>query len=289
VHYVLALVACGRPDAARTPATARAKALRVLTLNVQVDGRDQLEQIAEVIRRSEADVVFLQECRADKCGAVLGRMLDRIHVQQAEGTATLSRWPLDATGHVTPPGGPRVRVLDLHFSHAPYQPYQLLGIPYGDAPFIKTEQEAIAAARAARGSEVDQAVAALAGEPIAITAGDFNEPSHLDWTTAAAAARKQPLAVAWPSTKAFTDAGFIDVYRAIHPDPITHPGLTWTPTTRPDDPKDHHDRIDFVFVRGLRPTSVQIVGEDAANADIVVAPYPTDHRGVVATFALPGS
>jgi exodeoxyribonuclease-3 len=68
---------------------------------------------------------------------------------------------------------------------------------------------------------------------------------------------------------------------------VAHPGLTWTPTTRRDDPKDHHDRIDFLLVRGLRPVAVQIVGEDRTNADLVVAPYPTDHRGVVATFAVP--
>ena len=276
---LLALLACGKHDERKT--------LRVLTLNVQLDGRDQLDAIANVIRRSDADVVFLQECSADKCGAVLGRKLGLSHVQQGGDTATLSRWPLDATGHITPPGGPHIRVLDLHLFHAPYQPYQLLKIPYGDAPFVATAQEAIAAARAARGGEAVAAVAALAGESIAITGGDFNEPSHQDWTAAVAAAGKQPLAVEWPSTKTFTDAGFVDAYRAVYPDPLSRPGFTWTPTTRPDDPKDHHDRIDFLFARGLRPTSVQIVGESAANADIVIAPYPTDHRGLVATFALP--
>ncbi len=30
--------------------------------------------------------------------------------------------------------------------------------------------------------------------------------------------------------------------------------------------------------------SSQIVGEDAKHADIVVSPYPTAHRGVLATF-----
>lgn len=277
---LLLLVACSHG----TPPAAPAHALRVLTLNVQVDGHDKLPEIAALIRRADADVVFLQECGADKCGAVLAKMLDRKYVQQGDDTATLSRWPIDAAGHVAVPGGPTVRVANLHLFYKPYQPYQLLHIPYEDGKFISTEAEAIAEARAARGKEADAAVAALAGDSIVVAGGDFNEPSHLDWTPAAAAAKRQPMAVAWPSTKAFTDAGFIDAYRALHPDPLASPGFTWTPTTSPDDPKDHHDRIDFLLVRGLKPVDVQIVGEDSKNADIVVAPYPTDHRGVLATF-----
>ena len=41
---------------------------------------------------------------------------------------------------------------------------------------------------------------------IAVT-GDFNEPSHLDWTPRAATAGRCPLAVNYPSTRALTDTG----------------------------------------------------------------------------------
>ena len=55
-----------------------------------------------------------------------------------------------------------------------------------------------------------------------------------------------------------------------------------------DDPKTHHDRIDFVYFKGngLKVTDAKIIGENEENADIVVAPYPSDHRAVVATFTL---
>ncbi|WDE98916.1 hypothetical protein PQO03_13840 [Lentisphaera profundi] len=33
-------------------------------------------------------------------------------------------------------------------------------------------------------------------------------------------------------------------------------------------------------------TDAKIIGENSENADIVVAPYPSDHRAVVATFTL---
>ena len=118
--------------------------------------------------------------------------------------------------------------------------------------------------------------------------GDFNEPSHRDWTTAAADANQCPLCVEWPSTKAVEDAGFVDAFRAVHPDPIEHPGRTWTPTTKVTDPNDRHDRIDFVFVHGTtaQVKSIKLVGESGEFADIVVEPYPSDHRAVVAEVDL---
>jgi hypothetical protein len=101
--------------------------------------------------------------------------------------------------------------------------------------------------------------------------------------------------VSFPSTRALSDAGFIDAYRAAHPDPVRAPGRTWTTTTRLDDPHDRHDRIDFVFVdlgdaaatasRLVR--AAQVIGESTANADVAVSPWPSDHRAVVATVQIP--
>ena len=56
-----------------------------------------------------------------------------------------------------------------------------------------------------------------------------------------------------------------------------------------DDPTTHHDRIDFVYFKGkgVKLNGAKIVGENKENADIVVSPYPSDHRAVIATFTLP--
>jgi exodeoxyribonuclease-3 len=118
--------------------------------------------------------------------------------------------------------------------------------------------------------------------------GDFNEPSALDWTDSVFAAGRCPAAVRWPTTAAILDAGFTDAFREVHPDPLASPGHTWTPTTADNDPADRHDRIDFVLVSGphVQVERAEIVGENAERADIVVTPYPSDHRGVVATFSL---
>ena len=118
--------------------------------------------------------------------------------------------------------------------------------------------------------------------------GDFNEPSHLDWTEAAAKAGRHPIKVAYPNSLAMIKAGFKDSYRVIYPDEMKNPGLTWSPKYTADDSTTHLDRIDFVYFKGkgLKVKDVKIVGENKEKADIVVSPYPSDHRAVVASFNL---
>jgi endonuclease/exonuclease/phosphatase family metal-dependent hydrolase len=288
-----------------------AESVRVMTFNLWHGGeagKQSLSQTAEVIRAARADIIGLQETggfdkekgtgRPDN-GRKLAEMLRWSYFDQGERTGILSRYPIVTN---TPrqggvvirlPSGREVRMFNVHFMHAPYQPYQLLKIPYANAPFIKTAEEAVSEARKARGGQVERLLAemkpAIAGGQLIFLTGDFNEPSHQDWTKRAAAAGKCPLAVEYPSTLAVTAAGLRDAFRSIFTDEVARPGRTWTPTTGPEDPTDRHDRIDFVFVGGTNLTvkRCEIIGEDQKFADIVVQPYPSDHRAVVATVEIP--
>jgi endonuclease/exonuclease/phosphatase family metal-dependent hydrolase len=285
--------------------------LRVMSFNIWVGGdagKQPLSQTMEVIRAAKADVVGLQEtggyakekgARGPDNGRKLAEMLGWHYFDQGERTGILSRFPIvtntprkwGVTIRLAP--GRDVRMFNAHLAHAPYQPYQLAGIPYANGRFIKTAGEAVEEARKARGAQVERLLSelkpALADSTPVFLTGDFNEPSHLDWTPRAAAAGQCPVAVEYPSTLAVTRAGMRDAYRAAHPDEVTHRGWTWTPTTSPDDPKDRHDRIDLVFFAGANVTvkRCEIVGESAKSADIVVQPYPSDHRAVVATVEIP--
>jgi exodeoxyribonuclease-3 len=194
--------------------------------------------------------------------------------------------------------GRNVYVLNLHLTFFPYVPYQLLGIPYGPAPFISTEEEAIQMAVESRAlayellyQDLDEAKCA---DAIFIT-GDFNEPSFRDWIQPTVNSGKQPLVVNWPTTKNIERRGFTDALRAIYPDPVSKPAMTYTPSTSPDDPNDHHDRLDFVFVKGkcAKVKSAAILGEALPGnwgppdkPDIVVTPWPSDHRAVVSTIRI---
>ncbi len=274
------------------PALASQSTVKVLSLNVWHDSKEGVDQVAELIRTSGADIVGLQE--SSKNTPVLAEKLGFQSLQQGETTAILSRFPIEPTTPgkhgvvVKLPSGQRLGVGNLHLNHQPYQPYQLLKIPYGDHPFIETEAQAQEQAELARGHEVRQALQDLTelnGLPRVLT-GDLNEPSHLDWTQNASRAGLHPIKVEWPTSKALEQAGWQDSYRVLNPDEVARPGWTWTPTTRPDDPADHHDRLDFVLYQGLKPVRVDIVAERAESGSIVVKPYPTDHRGVLTTFEL---
>ena len=207
--------------------------------------------------------------------------------------AIISRYPIgkptdNDLGAEIDVNGRKVYAFNIHLTDFPYQPYQLLGIDYGPAPFLKTADEAVAAATKARGPALDLAMKDMKqaeGADAVFLFGDFNEPSYRDWTDAAVKAGNQPMAVKYPSAlRIEQDAGMTDLLRAAYPDEVAKPAFTWTPTSEPTAKDDHHDRIDYVFGRSpkLETLSVSIVGEKKPEADIVVTPWPSDHRAVVA-------
>ena len=281
--------------------------VKVMSYNIYRGGtmRGQLlSQTAKVIQEAKADIVGIQETRSP--GGVnaekLAELLGWNHHVNPGNRVIVTRYEIVEEKRdgikVKLPSGQHAYIFNLHLPSNPYQPYQLLGIQpkwhkHKDTPFIKTEAEAIASASKARGGEISELLKQIDSLPDKETpvfvVGDFNEPSHLDWTEAAAKSGRHPIKVEYPNSLAMTKAGFADAWRTLYPDEMKKPGFTWTPIMTADDPKTHHDRIDFVYFRGegVKVTGANIVGENKSNADIVVSPYPSDHRAVVATFTLP--
>lgn len=319
---VLLAAARAHAEAAAHAKTAPPLRLTLLSFNAWGAGLNEGKPIDEtlaVLRSADADLIGLQETRAEgaactaadcppgersvapELAAALGL---HGHLQQGDASvvwanAILSRLPIAGVtphglGVVVEAGGGRVAVFNIHATDFPYQPYQLLGIPYGDAPLLHTAEAAAQAAAQARGPALRlllEDLATVADTDAQVIFGDFNEPSHRDWSARAAAAGRHPLAVPWPLVRALEAEGFVDALRAAHPDEMAKPAYTWTPTTAPGDPADHHDRIDFVLVRGgpgveLTVEAADIVGEQAPQADLVVAPWPSDHRAVRAVIRL---
>ncbi len=266
----------------------RAVRFKVLSLNIFSDSPG----MAALIQHSGADIVGLQEVR--KTGPEIAQALGFHFLQQGPDVAVVSRFPIVETtqkgGAIIEIANKKIAFFSRHFLHAPYQPYQLLRIPYRNDRFISTAAEAIKEAKSVHGKEASDLIADVeeVGDLPAIAVFDANEPSHLDWTKKAKEIGRHPLKVVWPSSKAMAAAGFIDAYRELSPDEILDPGNTWSTKTSPNDLLDHHDRIDYVFYRGkgLRARCVDIVGETYGPASIVYTPYPTDHRGVLVEFEL---
>ena len=145
----------------------------------------------------------------------------------------------------------------------------------------------------------------LDGSP-AILMGDFNECSHLDWTEETKDLfSHNGMVIPWSNSIFLMENGFVDAYRELHPNPVTHPGATW-----PSDAEgqgstswapqcDERDRIDFVYYnRGrLQAQSSVLAGsaqyyvfnklvtpvvEDGFTLQDL--PWPTDHKGVIVDF-----
>lgn len=301
------LIAIGLAFITPLPAQSEESSVKVMSYNIYRGGtfRGQaLSQTAKVIQEAKADIVGIQETRSpDGVNAEeLARLLGWNHHVNPGNRVILTRYEIVEEMRdgikVKLPSGQEAHLFNLHLPSNPYQPYQLLGIQpkwekHKDTPFIKTEAEAIEGAKEARGGEISALLNQIRSLPDkeapVFVVGDFNEPSHLDWTEAAAKSGRHPIKVEYPNSLAMTKAGFADAWRTLYPDEMKKPGFTWTPIMTADAPKTHHDRIDFVYFKGkgVKVTEAKIVGENKENADIVVAPYPSDHRAVVATFTLP--
>jgi hypothetical protein len=102
--------------------------------------------------------------------------------------------------------------------------------------------------------------------------------------------------VAWPESLLVEKAGFVDAFRACHPDPVPTPGNSWSAIHKGDEPQD---RIDFIHHKGsplrivdckLFATAVETTvgawseGAEAARGNA----WPSDHSAVLATFGWSG-
>ncbi|CDF80339.1 endonuclease/exonuclease/phosphatase [Formosa agariphila KMM 3901] len=168
-------------------------------------------------------------------------------------------------------------------------------------------------------SKRDEAIAAFINDAksevlngnVVIYGGDNNEPSHLDWVEANKDLYDHHgVVMPWFNTVQLDKAGFLDAYRTVFSNPITHPGFTypanntavpvtklaWSPNA------DDRDRIDFIFYypdTRLKLENVAILGPRGDivrnkrvienTADNIITPkniWPSDHKAVLAVFKL---
>ena len=126
-----------------------------------------------------------------------------------------------------------------------------------------------------------------------LVGGDWNCPSHLDWTTATAKAfpHRRPLPL--PVSLAMHKAGYSDTYRKVHPDPVKYPGNTWSPLFRTHEGKPlPMNRIDRLYYKSNRPQPLlkpvrAIVYPEKLEDDAVPTrqrKFPSDHAAVLIEF-----
>jgi endonuclease/exonuclease/phosphatase family metal-dependent hydrolase len=216
--------------------------------------------------------------------------------------------------------GQNITVYSAHLDHRFYAPYLTRG--YSDEHWNKMEQpitDVGAILAAGRLSLRDEAVKKFIEDAkneieqgnVVILGGDFNEPSHLDWNENTKNIRDHGGAVVpWDVSIMLHNAGFVDAYRYVYPDPVSHPGFTYPAGNVNADinklhfatEADERDRIDFIYVypqKNVTIVDANIVGpkesvrcgkiEAEDSDDNFLTPntiWVSDHKGNLVTIRI---
>jgi endonuclease/exonuclease/phosphatase family metal-dependent hydrolase len=255
-----------------------------------------VESTIKTISEANADIVGLQEAseqRIHEAADSLGfysHSFDKTSGNLSNNdTGILSRYLIKDTLEdgvlIELPGGQIIAVFSVHLSPYPYEPYDIRDEK------VKTAGEAIYSAVQTRMPEINPVLAVIdslikSGMPVFLT-GDFNEPSHLDWTEAAAENNMHfSMAIDWPVSSAVVETGLKDAFREVHPDELNKNGITWT-TNKSEN--EVYDRIDFIYhnLQGKWKTkSASRVGRIDNEGLVKIPGYESDHFGVLINYSL---
>lgn len=259
---------------------------------------------------SDADLIGTQETVDNVSGSgiyqaqKIAELLGWYYGPSASGdSAIVSRYPITANLTAGLAKGARVKlttnplqeciIYSVHLDYRYYGPYEAEK-PGASAASVLAEEM-----RSQRDEEIAAVMPAMAANltnadrvPVILT-GDFNAPSHLDWTPAAAANHGGISGVAWPASTAVENAGMLDSFRVVNPDPVLHPSNTWSPLFL----GDAQDRIDFVYYKGASllpvesqmfhtPIEVTVGSEGSANSQTRNNTWPSDHGAVLTVFQM---
>jgi len=286
----------GAPVPVVQPAAELVTDLTVLAWNIWHGGRRDgnvlgLERTVAAIRASGADVVAMQETYGS--GAAIADALDFSFHLRSSNLSIMSRFPMLAVHDLYEP----FRLGGVTLELSPGQELTVFSLWIHHLPSIAAElssgisvDEIVAAEWETRASETRDILLALAphiarsGEVPLIVAGDFNSPSHLDWTIATHSIHSDRT-VPWPVSVQMVEAGFRDAYRVVHPDPMKLYGRTWSPRFV----DTWQDRIDYIYIHGplLAALDAEMIdGVAVETPDGLEVTWPSDHAAVAGSFRL---
>ncbi len=291
--------------------------LRVLVWNAWRGGNevdDGPEKVLAVIRDVAPDLVLMQESYdidADEQGdrPTLGRWIAgelgwSAHQGDSPHLCILGPRPFETTWFHDPWHGVGVEIRDevgrgfvawdIWLDWRSFVTYELRDRPEAtDAELLACENEKSSrlAEVTALLAEVESVRRTRANLPT-LVGGDFNCPSHLDWTRDTARVYRNRRDLDLPVSIAMRDAGFVDAFRVVHPDPVQHPGITWSPMfrERQDGSPQGFERIDRLYLRNpapgqwaLRPVAATVLPDGWEDESVPVRGrvFPSDHGAVV--------
>ncbi len=326
------------------PLSARGdKEFTVLQWNIWQEGTvvpGGYEAIADEIARLKPDFVTFSEVRnydgTRFCDRIVRSLADRGETYwsfYSYDSGLLSRHPITDSLAVFPENGnhgsiykmtaevdgQKVAVYTAHLDYLDCAYYNVRGYDGSTWKKIPKPETVLEVLQVNDASQRDDAVRAFLAETekdiaegtVVILGGDFNEPSHLDWTRDTKDLYDHNgMIIPWTVTLMLDNAGFVDCYRTLYPDVLEYPGFTF-PSDNPLMPEskltwapeaDERDRIDYVFYHPHPSVVLKeavIFGPDGSivksrrvketSRDRFLLPlgvWPTDHKGLLVTFGL---
>ncbi len=260
---------------------------RVLTWNIWNGGKQLgktvgLQQIVQVIRKSKADIISLQEDFGS--GEYISDELNFNFYRCSNNLSLISRFPIKTTHNIYKPinsGNAEIQltpeesvmVCPVWLSYAPNIRGLLVNTETNIDTIINIEENS-------RGSELKFILSelkkfnSLDNENSIILAGDYNSGSHKDWNDSNLS-NKYNKSIPFPTSTLMEDNQFIDAFRKIYPDIKVNPGITYSPIFK----EGYNDRIDYIYYKGNNI--------DAINATVIDSTssfFPSDHAALLVTF-----
>ncbi|KAK5996186.1 hypothetical protein PT974_04614 [Cladobotryum mycophilum] len=275
--------------------------LTVMSFNLWFGGTKVNDYHAKQVRflaNSGVDVVGVQESgggHAIRLAEALGW-----HHWQDRDVGIISRYPIVRRYPGVESGGAvrialednsQVIVWNVHLGYDPYGPYDFCfdhltrNRVMGDETKSGRERQIIDIVQRMKGQLQD------AKDIPVILMGDFNAPSHLDWTKDSRSQHCDVGIFHWPTSRYPTQAGLVDSYRELYKDPVVKPGITWSPIylhNRGGSPEPK-DRIDFIYHKGLETlrSETVIVGNPKPEPHHQDNEWTSDHAAVRSVFKIP--
>jgi endonuclease/exonuclease/phosphatase family metal-dependent hydrolase len=329
VFVLLIPCACGK----KTKQKSASHRLSILSFNIVQGGHEaanvgfpnsrfngsRFDDIASVILKTNSDIIGVQEdTNTDSLLIALGSGWNRCYNIYSKFKLT----PLETKGNllnacrVFLPNGDSLVFINCHWwPSGGYGPGIIKQrILDGNIPsdLKRFEREVLEATKQVandpRGYQatIDMVEPYLKANEKVILVGDFNEPSHLDWTDRFAKEgmdrwvknpTKIPLrfTMEWKGSKALENIGLSDAYRSVNTDEVAQPGITWTPPYPKGTPgrQDYDNqvlvRLDRIYFNNsvLNCKTASIVTGSKGNGEIKLnCDWPSDHWAVLAEFEI---
>lgn len=312
------LACCSVASIADSPSEPTRAPLRIMVWNV-LRGGNEIEdgpaKALQIIRDTSPDVVLLQESydihgdRPELGAWLAGELGWHQHQAESKHLCVLTPLEIEATffhhewhgvgAQLRDAQGRSLVAWSIWIDWRSFITYALRDNPeISDQELLAMETE--------QSSRMDQARALVAhlreaghleSKLPVLVGGDWNCPSHLDWTVDTARVYRDRRALPLPVSLLMESAGFEDAFREVHPNAVQHPGITWSPWNRAkgDDgtgARQSFERIDRLYLKNpmptagawsLQPIAAQVlpVEWESDAVPLEQRAFPSDHGALV--------